>query len=1486
MGETPTRYGYILAQTLANLIAIFHPDPENPRRMKGAMAKITTTDDVPVVDRPRRYSELQKAFMTAKFRIMKRRGQVEEAKGAYASALMLVPYQARIDAFFKVHGEDAYEAMKDPKHEMEVATFYRVTVDMRRVNDKTVPDVFPLPRIDDLLDRVQNGVRHFSIFDAADAFWTVELDPKDRPKTGFRTHDAHYQSCVLPQGGKCSANAWARMIAWTFAEMALDDILVYQDDVMVYSGDFTGHMRTLQKVYNCMREKDLTFKVTKMKMDYPEVIFLGHMLDGKGRYPSPKSVEAITELAYPDKDQTAVRSFIGMTLYYRQYIENYSEKVAPLHALTKKGVIVPKAWDKSHETAVDELKEALVSQPCLQMVDNTKPFEVRVDACRRGRGCGAILLQPGEDGGMHPVCYWSKTLNKYEREYAATEVEAMALHDAILYWDVYLKGVYGFKVYTDHNALTYMYCAQTASNNGRIMRWLMDLQGYNFELYYKEGKVHYDADAVSRLLRKGEEPEFLTADDLEWDKGIPDEMMKQVARDMEAKARRRIARIAQTKRDKEEKKLKKDGEEVETKSMAIMGCEPEGDLTSAQRRRVRRKIERVLRKKDHTVHLDPMTGMLERDDIEVQRCRLRRRAIRVAHKRKVKLHPDVYGVSDRVLRTRLPKVNPNRNVPRRDDWMEWGVPEDLGPLVKQNVCGTSRVIVGESTIEGANRGLFAKKELREGSIVCDYFGKKVAKEEVEREDYNGEYVFEARMKGGVKYVDAIDLCSCWGRFINDPLDDTLVNAKVIVKGKRLIVVATTEILPGDEIFISYGPAYWMDRLDKLPAKVRAEVEQEYDRLVRAEQKRQGVKVNKQSLTKSKQLPSNPVAVSEHVGESDQLSAKRVRSAVEQMEDLELEKYAFDNVIQSEELAEQLQYLVGRKFIDDENGKLYVIDRIWYLDTAKAVVGTRRPLSGNQRAYDDDCFYVYGAMGLLQLSELYDVGNEEGEPVKWPQSGVEWELAQRGDQYLRGLLEECDPGGEVESSGGEVFRRIVLDEEGATAMHRKHSTNGRVLWQRMVPVVLRSKCLQIFHEGMAHTGSTRMLSTMKLHYYWDGMRTEAVDHCRECRSCKLRQIYYCQPKVPVQEYPEVQAAMERLHMDITGRLTRTEDGNEYILVVKDFQSKYVWIFPIPDKRAETIAGILVKHIFKPFGPPKVLISDRGTEFRNKIVNEVAKQYRVKRICTTRFNPRSNGFVENHNATMKNQLYHYANAKHTDWDVYLHTVEQAYNTTVSAATGYTPFYAMFGREMQTSDVVGLEDDLVGVSGESVDEDGRTWVDVLCARLDMAWTKITERAHENHVRKNRMGKGISDFNEESGRVRKNLRSHPYREYAPGDQFYRKRNPLREFKSETDKAKYKIARKLQARFEGPYVVTERLSPVLYEAEVNGRRVIVHAINMKPDGRPSGPVQVSDRGEMRYSANSSGAKTVSNLVSGRIRGREHIGDHASVVLADDEEVT
>jgi hypothetical protein len=141
------------------------------------------------------------------------------------------------------------------------------------------------------------------------------------------------------------------------------------------------------------------------------------------------------------------------------------------------------------------------------------------------------------------------------------------------------------------------------------------------------------------------------------------------------------------------------------------------------------------------------------------------------------------------------------------------------------------------------------------------------------------------------------------------------------------------------------------------------------------------------------------------------------------------------------------------------------------------------------------------------------------------------------------------------------------------------------------------------------------------------------------------------------------------------------------------------------------------------------------------------------------------------------------------------------------------------------------------------------------------------------NKVGKGVGEYNEESGAKGRKLRTNPYREYAPGDMFYRKRNPMREFKSETDKEKYKIARKLQARWEGPYRIVRRLNPVLYETEVEGKKVTVHAINMKPDGRPSGPVQVMVPGEMRYSVLGRGTGSCADLARGRMNGREHIGD-------------
>jgi hypothetical protein len=153
----PTKFGYTLAQALAYLKAIYHKDPDRPQRAKGFKTSITTTDDIPVRAGARKYNDIQKAFMTHKARRLIREGKAEQAKGAYASALVLVPYHNRIEAFMKRWGDKAQAAMWDVANEEEVATFYRKTIDLRALNAKTVADLFPLPRIDDLMIRSRRG---------------------------------------------------------------------------------------------------------------------------------------------------------------------------------------------------------------------------------------------------------------------------------------------------------------------------------------------------------------------------------------------------------------------------------------------------------------------------------------------------------------------------------------------------------------------------------------------------------------------------------------------------------------------------------------------------------------------------------------------------------------------------------------------------------------------------------------------------------------------------------------------------------------------------------------------------------------------------------------------------------------------------------------------------------------------------------------------------------------------------------------------------------------------------------------------------------------------------------------------------------------------------------------------------------------------------------------------------------------------------------
>ena len=337
--ETVEEDDIFRAQALANLDAFFYAN-EDDVKAHHVMGDIDLIPGGrPFKCRPRRYSQVQQAFLEAKTGIMVEEGRLEHSTSDWSHGLVLVPYDDRITAFMEEFGENAMTEILKKENRVRVSTFFRLCLDLRQLNLQTVPDVYPLPRIDDLLDHIPRQIDRFSISDLADAFFLVELKSDKRHLTSFRTHNRQLQFAALPQGFINSPAIFSRFVDRVFNGLDRTRFSWYMDDTLNHSKGFMSHYFTQREAYNRLRIGNVTMKLSKTHINYDMMKFLGHLLFYDGRTPATDSVEAIAEWADP-KDTTAVRSFLGATLYYREYIHQYSELAMPLYALTKKGVVV------------------------------------------------------------------------------------------------------------------------------------------------------------------------------------------------------------------------------------------------------------------------------------------------------------------------------------------------------------------------------------------------------------------------------------------------------------------------------------------------------------------------------------------------------------------------------------------------------------------------------------------------------------------------------------------------------------------------------------------------------------------------------------------------------------------------------------------------------------------------------------------------------------------------------------------------------------------------------------------------------------------------------------------------------------------------------------------------------------------------------------------------------------------------------------------
>ena len=368
----------------------------------------------------------------------------------------------------------------------------RFCIDYRSLNDVTVKDAYPLPRIDDALDYL-NGAKYFSTLDLASAYWQVAMDPDSVDKTAFATHIGLYEWLVMPFGLSNAPATCERLMEQLFQGLQWKGVLVYLDDLVAYGNTWPRALRLLRKVFQRLREANLKLKPSKCFLMRTEAEYLGHRVNADGVSPSDVKTKAIKHWPEP-ASVDEVRSFLGLTGYYRRFVENYAEKAQPLTSLLRKNSKFE--WGPAQAEAYRFLRDALVEFPVLGTIRPTGRLILDTDAS--DYAIGAVLSQM-QDGQERVIAYYSKTLNDAQTRYCTTKKELLAVKMGLENWDHYLRNPSEkFLIRTDHAALKWLVSMSTIDRT--LARWATFVSEYPYTCEHRPGRHHTNADALSRVI--------------------------------------------------------------------------------------------------------------------------------------------------------------------------------------------------------------------------------------------------------------------------------------------------------------------------------------------------------------------------------------------------------------------------------------------------------------------------------------------------------------------------------------------------------------------------------------------------------------------------------------------------------------------------------------------------------------------------------------------------------------------------------------------------------------------------------------------------------------------------------------------------------------------------------------------------------------------------------------------------------------------------
>jgi hypothetical protein len=458
----PVRQHPEIASLLKDYEDVFSRDENDIGRTDLMKHRINTGNANPIRQPPRRAPITKRDEIDRQVENLLERGLIEESDSPWASPIVLVK-------------------KKDGSQ--------RMCVDYRKLNSFTIKDAFPIPRIDDTLDSLA-GAAWFSTLDMSSGYWQVEMTEEAAEKSSFVVRDGLYKWKVMPFG-LCNAPAtFERLMEKVLSGLHWEVALIYLDDVIVFAKTIEEELHRLKIVFDRFRQAGLKLKPKKCELFQSSVLYLGYQVSKDGVSTNLEKIKIVQEWPVP-RNVRDVRSFIGLTSYYRKFVKGFADIARPLHKLMSKNAVFK--WSDECQKAFEHLKMCLVTAPVLAYPEAKGTFYLDTDAS--GTGIGGVLAQE-QNQQEKVIAYASRTLTKEEQNYCVTRRELLAVVHFLKHFRHYLYGR-PVVVRTDHGSLRWL--TNFKQPEGQLAHWIEMISEYDLTIVHRPGYQHKNADALSRV---------------------------------------------------------------------------------------------------------------------------------------------------------------------------------------------------------------------------------------------------------------------------------------------------------------------------------------------------------------------------------------------------------------------------------------------------------------------------------------------------------------------------------------------------------------------------------------------------------------------------------------------------------------------------------------------------------------------------------------------------------------------------------------------------------------------------------------------------------------------------------------------------------------------------------------------------------------------------------------------------------------------------